>query len=591
MAEASKKKKIFDGKYEILNIVGRGACSVVYHARHVTGDNADVALKVLLDKRSDGSKAELLRKEALAMVSARHKYVIRLDDFHCVGELAYLSMEYAPESDLRKYVKRTSGKLGPIQGQLFLIQSAEALNFTHQAGIIHRDIKPDNILVISDKEVRLGDFGVAVLPGEKSSINELQQGVGTMSYMGPEVLEGVAYDQRSDIYALGVSFYELLSSVHPFENAPLMKQLEIRKDGAYPPLDKLNPSLPKQLVAAIAKCMSYNPSDRFQTAKELVQSLLIAPTTPAQPKSQVQTQEQAPQQVKPAESKQIERKVVCEEPKKAIESKKPEMKASPGDGLSKPFTLGTRKDKKQPSELGIHRVEPKTPAQTEAKQAEERQIEPKGDATLLIKREAVEKLIGKTSPERQVKKQDVRSSGSLSKIPLDTKKRSYMTTAILVFLLMVLPVLNEEINELVKRYLRVDVRGTVTNLVGPSAQDEIEKIIPAYQGEELAFPLFPAGLFQGQIKDFVPGRKVPLTVISLAKQGKLIVIVGIEGWSPAVIPYNELPSAESDNKVLVVKSNGFVLELTGENIDGELFGYFENKVSGDKGEWDLRPIT
>ncbi|RMG45274.1 MAG: serine/threonine protein kinase [Candidatus Dadabacteria bacterium] len=274
MALASKKKKIFDGRYEILSIVGRGKRSVVYHARHITGAPVEVALKILVKQKDSASLTDSLRKEALAMVSSRHKYVVRLDDFHSLGDLCYLSMEYAPGGDLRKYLTSRKELLGAKQCELFLIQSLEALSFIHQAGIIHRDLKPDNILVVSDTEIRIADFGVAVLPGEESTIEELERGVGTMSYMAPEVLKGEFYDKRSDIYALAVSFYEMASGTHPFENAPLAKQLEVREDKNIPHLKQIAPHIPDYVANAIMQALKYNPDERFQSARDFVQAIL-----------------------------------------------------------------------------------------------------------------------------------------------------------------------------------------------------------------------------------------------------------------------------------------------------------------------------
>ncbi len=273
MATASKTKRIFDNRYEILAIVGRGSGSVVYHARHVNAPASEVALKVLVDQKDSSTNSDRLRKEALAMVSCRHKHVLRLDDFHAVGSLCYLCLEYAPESDLRKYVAKLGGKLGSSQAELFLMQCADALNFIHKAGIIHRDIKPDNILVVNHREIRLCDFGIALLPGEQSSFEELQAGVGTMSYMSPEILEARAYDHRADIYALGVAFYEMIAGDHPFDHAPLMKQLDVREDLNLTPLKNIAPEIPEYLSKIIMKALHYNPDNRFQSAKDLVRSI------------------------------------------------------------------------------------------------------------------------------------------------------------------------------------------------------------------------------------------------------------------------------------------------------------------------------
>jgi serine/threonine protein kinase len=327
MAEG-QKKKIFDGRYDILSIVGRGACSVVYHARHISPPITDVALKVLINKQGKRANSDRLRKEALAMVSSRHRYVIRLDDFHSVGDLCYLSMEFAPESDVRKFAARSGGRLGVVQAERFLLQAAEALGFIHRAGIIHRDLKPDNILVMNQNEIRLGDFGVAVLPGEESSLEELQQGIGTMDYMAPEVLEGVRYDQRSDVYALAVTFYEILSGKHPFAGLPIAEQLTARKDGAVPPLSALAPEVPGYLSTVIMKAMSYSEEQRYPTGRDMLQALLVAkseapaPTTVSAPKSS------APQRTKGAAAEQSAQPKPAKRAADAVASYNPKQNAA-----------------------------------------------------------------------------------------------------------------------------------------------------------------------------------------------------------------------------------------------------------------------
>lgn len=274
MDKRSKKIKVFDGRYEILSIVGRGNCSVVYKVRHISPPYGDAALKVLINKHSHEDIVDKLRKEALAMVSSRHKYVIRLDDFRSIDSLCYLCMEYAPEGDLRAYTQRRGGKLTPPQAELFFNQMLEALTFIHNSEIIHRDIKPDNILVINDQEARLADFGISVLPGEKSSVEELQHGVGTMDYMAPEVFQAEFCNQQTDVYCLGVTFYELLSGEQPFSNIPLANILEARKDENILPISALVPDVPPYFGDVIMKAMAFNASDRFTSAAEMLNAFL-----------------------------------------------------------------------------------------------------------------------------------------------------------------------------------------------------------------------------------------------------------------------------------------------------------------------------
>ena len=276
MSEAStkKKRKIFDKRFEILSVIGRGARSVVYHARHIDDSQEEIALKVILKSKKGTAPSTVLRKEALALVSSRHKYVIRLDDFHSLGDLCYLTLELAKKGDLHQYLKTKQGKLSPVQTELFLLQVAEALDFIHKAGILHRDLKPENLLVVDEQNIRVADFGIAMLPGEKSSFEDLQAGVGTLDYLSPEVLDGQNFDKRSDLYALGLSFYEILSGKHPFSHEPLAEQLEKRKDGNFVPIAELEPDAPAHLLSAITKLMCFNPEDRFQSAKELIQALV-----------------------------------------------------------------------------------------------------------------------------------------------------------------------------------------------------------------------------------------------------------------------------------------------------------------------------
>lgn len=294
MAKPAKTKKIFDGRYEILSIVGRGECSVVYQVRHVSAPYTEAALKVLLNKKGQGPNTDKLRKEALAMVSSRHKYVIRLDDFHSVDDICYLCMEFAPESDLRGYCSRRGNKLPVAQAERFLLQIAEALSFIHQSGIVHRDIKPDNILVVNERQVRLADFGVAVLPGEESSLEELQKGIGTMSYMAPEVFQGTACDKRSDVYCLGVAFYEVLSGVQPFENVPLAQVLDVRKEGSFPHLCEINPEVPLFLGEVIMEAMAFDPAKRFPSAKEFLSTLLLKRSRAVAANAAIQPQTRTP---------------------------------------------------------------------------------------------------------------------------------------------------------------------------------------------------------------------------------------------------------------------------------------------------------
>jgi serine/threonine protein kinase len=269
MTIAVRKKKIFDNRYEIVSIVGRGSDSVVYHAKPLDNPTIDVALKVLIEKKGGLGPSEKLRREALAMVSSKSQYVLQLEDFHSQGPLAYLCLEFAPETDLRAYTSKLGGVLDQVTAEIFLLQAANALHAIHTAGITHRDIKPENILVISPEEIRICDFGLALLPGETWSSEELQEGVGTFNYLAPELLEGTPGDERSDLYALGITFYELITGEHPFASAPLGQQFELRKN-----LPQLPEYVQEPLRSAVMGLIQNNIEERIQSASSLEEMLL-----------------------------------------------------------------------------------------------------------------------------------------------------------------------------------------------------------------------------------------------------------------------------------------------------------------------------
>lgn len=598
MAVANKKKKIFDGRYEVLAIVGRGAASVVYHARHAMTHSSEVALKVLLNQKGGTPSTDRLRKEALAMVSSRHKYVVRLDDFHSVQDLCYLSMEYAREGDLRKYITKRQGKLSSAQAELFFQQSAEGLNFVHRVGITHRDIKPDNILVMSDKEIRLADFGVAVLPGELASMEELRQGVGTMSYMAPEVLEGKTCDKISDIYALGVTFYEMISGVHPFENAPLIKQLEIREDQNIAPILELAPKLPKRLAEVIMRCMRYDPSHRFQSMAELLKTLggqsgdsakpkptrqmepprrvvkpeagKIAPSTSAARPSFSERRAASGEKSQAKAQSPARRDTATFEKKRPAEKPQPKKKIEPLPIDDSPFDFDDEMD-----DFDFDEVAPiLEPAKNEEVPPNKA---PKSETPDEIDFNELDEPEGKLSEEPQpaVTEEEESPVTSASEVqseieePLETQETVSLDE----------PQYQEEVRDIPRpRIERRDKpirdkpsisarkRGVSTSwiptivtilLVAYAGKFVISKIselslfggsapeaggpvnnatfIPPVSELVESFPVLPAGMYSGTIFGIAPGVNAPLTIISFPQSKSLAFIIGIDGWTPHTV--------------------------------------------------------
>lgn len=655
MTEAQKTKKIFDGKYEILGIVGRGARSVVYHARNILQGNAEVALKVLVEKKGDDTRSgELLRKEALAMISCRHPYVVRLDDFHSVGTLCYLSMEYAPEKDMRIYAQKFGGKLPVEQVEQFMQQAAQALSFIHKAGIVHRDVKPENILVINDKEIRIADFGVALLPGETSTTQELSAGIGTLSYLSPEVLEGKAYAASADIYSLGVTFFEMLSGVQPFDKASMLAQLEIRRDESLPNLADLAPEAPAYLVQAILKCMHFEAKDRFTSTQDLLQALntkqvatplaVEVPLTPiAAEIPPVQIEE--PKEIKPPVSTSkiatfkespitIPSQHIADTVPAFIPPTESVEKIATRELLqemtsvrkgSKRRSLTTRLDTIENVAEALGEIsnedlnddldifdEPESapynpplfqppPPQTsgnaavtsllEPVQKEKFELGPVPDATKQIA-EAVVSIDDKQLSTRRTVAIDremveqIRAQAAAIRPGLPIKKvaLAYIGAGFLGLFILI---------KIVGLFTHRHAPTAPTNQSalsepGPAMPDAVSApaaIDPALLKVELSFPLLPAGIYTGTIRDLVPGQEQTLTLISLKDHKKMAIIVGLEGWTPRIVSLED----KKVNDKLRVAANGYILDMTAIAKDGELVGSYKNVLSGQYGVWKVKP--
>lgn len=248
--DKEKTQKIFDSKYEILEIVGRGETSVVYHAKRID-DKSDVALKVLLSKKDEDNR-EKLRRESLALVSCRHENVIKLEDFQTLEKVCYLVMEYAKYKDIIQYL---NGKvIEHEKGIKFLKQALRALDFIHQIGFIHRDITPENLLVMSGDVLKLSDFGSGMVVYELSSNGDLKANFSETPYVAPEYFNKNEINFYSDIYSLGMSFFYLFTHSLNF-NASLITD--------------------KKLSVCLAKMLEQNPQDRFRSAKEVLDFLEI----------------------------------------------------------------------------------------------------------------------------------------------------------------------------------------------------------------------------------------------------------------------------------------------------------------------------
>jgi len=260
--------------YQILEKIGQGGVGVVYRAFDTLLDR-QVAIKILSgDYAHDPAARKRMLREAKAASSIEHGNVVTV---HGVGETregeVYIVMALHEGVPLDEYI--ATGAASIEEAVRIVSEIALGLEALHRRGIIHRDIKPGNIILSDDGHARLIDFGLAKLLGA-SKITKTGTTVGTLEYMAPEQAAGYATDARVDVYALGVVLYELLTGVRPHqgEHKSVIVYSIVNQDPK--PLRDISPHVPQSIADVVARAMAKNPGDRIQSPGELRDELRIA---------------------------------------------------------------------------------------------------------------------------------------------------------------------------------------------------------------------------------------------------------------------------------------------------------------------------
>ena len=259
------------GRYEILKILGQGGMGAVYKARDHELDR-EVAVKVIVPELVN-SKAILRRfkQELLLARQVTHKNVVRIFDIGESDGMKFITMEYVDGSDLKSHIVQR-GKI-PAQEAVGIVQQiCHALAAAHSEGVIHRDLKPQNIMIDQNGRVVVMDFGIAHSQGGPG-MTMTGALMGTPEYMSPEQAKGEKVDVRSDIYSLGLVFYEMLVGTVPF-HAPTAVETIFRRtqESAIPPAE-IDSSIPAQANKVVVKCLETSPSNRYQSIQELLADL------------------------------------------------------------------------------------------------------------------------------------------------------------------------------------------------------------------------------------------------------------------------------------------------------------------------------
>lgn len=264
---------LLGGRYEILQLLGRGGMGAVYKARDKELDRF-VALKLIRPELA--RNPEILRRFKQELILARqvtHKNVIRIFDLGQADGIKFITMDFVEGRDLRALLQER-GKLPPNEVARIMLQICRALEAAHAEHVIHRDLKPQNIMLDQKGRVYVMDFGIARsahVPG----MTQTGALIGTPEYMSPEQARGEKLDERSDIFSLGVIFYEILTGKSPYPSDTPLATLWKRLQESVVPPSKLDPSLPPALNDIVVKALEIEPEKRFASAREMARHLEI----------------------------------------------------------------------------------------------------------------------------------------------------------------------------------------------------------------------------------------------------------------------------------------------------------------------------
>lgn len=271
--------KRLDGRYEIMEVIGVGGMAVVYKAF----DNIDhriVAVKILKQEYlANEDFKRRFRNESKAIAVLSHPNIVKVYDVSFGDAIQYIVMEHVEGITLKEYITQ-QGVVNPREAIYFITQILRALKHAHDKGIVHRDIKPQNILLISDGTIKVTDFGIARI-SENATRTMTDGAIGSVHYISPEQAKGSITDSRTDLYSAGVILYEMLTGKLPFQsdNAVSVALMQLQNDPVSP--RELNPSIPVGLEEIIIKAMQKNQFDRYQSANEMIEDIVAYKNNPS----------------------------------------------------------------------------------------------------------------------------------------------------------------------------------------------------------------------------------------------------------------------------------------------------------------------
>jgi len=268
-----EEKRLLNDRYQLLEALGKGGMAFVYRARDLMLERY-VAVKILREDYSrDPIFQDRFRLEAKAAANLSHPNIVTVHDFGLDAGKLFIVMEYVPGKDLKTLLQQR-GRFTAEESLPLVIQACAGIGYAHRAGLVHCDVKPQNMLVTPDQRLKVADFGIAralasIRPGEQSDVVW-----GSPQYFSPEQASGAAPSPSSDVYSLGVVMYEMLTGALPFNATTATELARLHQDVLPPLLTETLPDVSPALEQILLKVLSKEPSARYRTADQLGRVLL-----------------------------------------------------------------------------------------------------------------------------------------------------------------------------------------------------------------------------------------------------------------------------------------------------------------------------
>lgn len=271
--ETVNEPRLFSRRYQVTHLIARGGMAMVYRAQDTLLNRA-VALKILYPELSeDPLFVERFRREAQAAANLSHPNIVPVFDWGEDDGTYFIVMELVDGTSLAELLKN-GATLSPARSAQIVAQVAAALAYAHRSGVVHRDVKPGNILITRDGQVKVTDFGIAQAVSSEDQLAEAGSVMGTATYFSPEQAEGVAVDGRSDVYSLGVVLYEMVVGRPPYVGDTPVEVSSQHVHSTIPRPSEFSSSVPHDLEAIILEALGKAPQQRYQSADELRADLL-----------------------------------------------------------------------------------------------------------------------------------------------------------------------------------------------------------------------------------------------------------------------------------------------------------------------------